>query len=475
MRRLYFDISDIVSHARKNPRVSGMQRVQARLIGLLAERYGGDVIRCVFPRRRLGRLHECPATGLFGDADFSPGRLLVMLGLRSASAPFEHEVRRHMQRRGRLARVQEGLRLAWLSRFDRSGLAGLGFTLPDRSVRPVSRRPLGRLAPDETLVLPGATWAQPAVRALATRTRRRGGDVVSLIHDVLPAVHPEFFTSGHVRRFARFLKESPGYTSRYACISASTQSQLAAALAARGVTASIELLPLAHEFFGYPRDDRTTRTAAPAVEHAARDPFVLCVGTIEVRKNGANLLRAWLHVQRALGARAPRLVFAGRRGWMIDEFDRLLATEPALAEAVTILDGPTDADLAFLYQRCLFTVFVSYAEGWGLPLGESAWFGRHCIASSTTSMPEVCGPLFEYVTPDDVDEIARAIVRAVRDDDYRTSREQAIRAARLRTWADVVEDLHRIVDRVPEEPATRPARLHGEAGVSAHAPNRAVR
>jgi len=443
MRRLYFDISDIVTHARKNPRVSGMQRVQARLIGLLAGRHGGDIIRCVFPGRLPGRFHECGAEGLFEEVDFSPGQLVARLGLRPSAAVFEHEERRHLKPLGPLARVTERVRLAWLARYDRERLGRLGFTLlPSGSVRPVARRRLGRLGARETLVLPGATWAHPDVRRLARRVHRGGGDVVSLVYDVLPAVYPEFFTPGHGRRFARFLEESPAFTSRFACISESTRSQLQQELAGRGRIAACDVIPLAHEFLGYPRDDRSASASHPATLEAAGMPFVLCVGTMEIRKNGANLLRAWLRAREQLGPSAPRLVFAGRRGWKIGEFDRLLATEPALAASVVIRDDPSDADLAFLYQRCLFTVFVSFAEGWGLPMGESAWFGRHCVASSTTSMPEVCGPLFDYVAPDDVDGIAAAIVRVAGDPGYRAERERAIREARLRSWCDVADDLY---------------------------------
>lgn len=443
MRRLYFDISDIVAHARKNPRVSGMQRVQARLIGLLASRHGGDAIQCVFRGGLAGRFQACDGGGLFDDIDFSPGRLVARLGLRSPAAVFEHEERRHLKPLGPLARAAERVRLAWLTRFDRDRLERLGFTLlPPGSVRAVNRRLLGRLGPEETLVLPGATWAHADVRRLAGGVCRGGGDVISLVYDVLPAVHPEFFTPGHGRRFARYLRECPTFTSRYACISASTRDQLRHALGDRGPAAACSVLPLAHEFLGYPRDDRSAVASHPDTLAAVDRPFVLCVGTMEIRKNGANLLRAWLRARDRLGPSAPRLVFAGRRGWKIEEFDRLLATEPALAASVVIRDDPSDADLAFLYQRCLFTVFVSFAEGWGLPMGEAAWFGRHCLASSTTSMPEVCGPLFDYVAPNDVPGIAEAIVRIATDADYRAGRERAIRAAPLRTWSDVADDLY---------------------------------
>ena len=98
---------------------------------------------------------------------------------------------------------------------------------------------------------------------------------------------------------------------------------------------------------------------------AADAPFVLCVGTLEVRKNGAALLQAWRQLAPRLGDRLPRLVFAGRQGWRIQEFKTALAKHPELARRVRIVDSPSDRELAYLYQHCLFAAYPSLYEGWG--------------------------------------------------------------------------------------------------------------
>ena len=46
-----------------------------------------------------------------------------------------------------------------------------------------------------------------------------------------------------------------------------------------------------------------------------------------------------------------------------------------------------DAELAWLYANAAFTVFPSLMEGWGLPVGESLWFGKPCVASSGSAVP----------------------------------------------------------------------------------------
>ena len=82
---------------------------------------------------------------------------------------------------------------------------------------------------------------------------------------------------------------------------------------------------------------------------------------------------------------------------------------------IAVAETPSDAELAFLYRNCRFTVFPSLYEGWGLPIGESLWFGKLCIASKTSSMPEVGGDLVDYVDPKDADSLQQAILRTFRE------------------------------------------------------------
>jgi glycosyltransferase involved in cell wall biosynthesis len=457
MNRLFFDISDIVAFARKSSRVTGMQRVQSRLVALLAEQHGGDMVRCVFSRSKWGAMHECSGAGLFAEIDFCPGRFLASLGVRAAAAPYEHEVRGYLARhRGSFPRrLAARLRLAWTAAVNRPGLPALGLTLPDASaVQAVQVRRIRRIPAGDTLVLLGSTWAHPPVERLARRTRAAGGTVVSLIHDVLPVTHPQFFTDGHVRRFHRFLAASPTYTDLFLCTSEYSKCALVEILSRHGRTPPpIDVVPLAHEFFGSPRNDRSASATANTSAVVAAKPFVLCVGTIEVRKNGANLLRAWIRVLDALGSEAPLLVFAGRRGWKLAEFDAVFRSDERLKTAVGFLDGASDADLAFLYQHCLFTVFPSLAEGWGLPVGESLWFGRWCVASNRSSIPEVGGGVCDYVDPADVEGLADAMLRGIRDPHRVREREQRVASAALRTWQDVADGMSQLLARGPSEGA----------------------
>jgi len=130
------------------------------------------------------------------------------------------------------------------------------------------------------------------------------------------------------------------------------------------------------------------------------EPFLLSVGTIEVRKNHLLLYQTY-KLAAAEGIDLPRLVIAGRRGWLTHDLLHAFRHDPQVRTKISLLHEVSDAQLAWLYGNCLFTLYPSIYEGWGLPIAESLNHGRVCLCSSTSSMPEIAGDLLEYFSPFD--------------------------------------------------------------------------
>mgnify|MGYP001305149351 CR=1 FL=1 len=200
-----------------------------------------------------------------------------------------------------------------------------------------------------------------------------------------------------VKKFTVFLNRSRSFASQYICISEATKNDLLDYLSNFNSDVPAKTWPLAHEFEGYRRNEKHVQPPGPELLKKIQKPFVLCVGTIEVRKNGIALLKVWQRLLKELGDKTPQLVFAGKYGWKIKPFQDFLQSDTALQQVVTIIPQATDADLAALYQKCLFFVYPSLVEGWGLPVGEAAWFGKYSVVSLSSSLPEVCGDFVDYV------------------------------------------------------------------------------
>jgi glycosyltransferase involved in cell wall biosynthesis len=149
---------------------------------------------------------------------------------------------------------------------------------------------------------------------------------------------------------------------------------------------------------------------------------------LEVRKNHRLLFHVWKNLIAKFGKQSvPLLVLAGKKGWLIDDFISELENCEYLDGAIQWLSDVDDTDLVALYQNCLFTVYPSLYEGWGLPIAESLYFGKYCVASNSSSLPEVGGTLIDYHKPFDVETAAELVARAIRDREFLQRREMQIR------------------------------------------------
>lgn len=462
MRQCYFDVTDVIHYAYGSARVSGIQRVQLNLIGHLVRQHGGELIRCTFEHPRRKAMVEFDPTALFKGDEFDAELLLRRLGLsgRSRLFPSPSSMRRYLRRYSghnlRRAAAKLGIYLTALLAPARLPPMGLRRpTAAEMATVPVALRRIDRLPVDARLIQLGATWLLPTITQFGRHHAERGGELIQMIYDLIPQVHPEFFTTSLASSFNRWLSEMVTFTRRFVCISRWTAADLRRFI---GANAGVEIHPIAmaHEFVGFDRTAPVDLPSGPAVE-AAAVPFVLCVGTIEVRKNGAALLKAWQRLANSFGERLPRLVFAGKQGWLLGEFRAALAADATLVQKVRLVESPSDRELAFLYQRCLFTVFPSRYEGWGLPVGEAAWFGKYTISSNASSLPEVCGDLIDYFDPADLSSLCALLDQAIAVPEYVTIKEQALVRSPMRRWSDVADDLFAFIvhgSAVPTSPAT---------------------
>lgn len=138
-------------------------------------------------------------------------------------------------------------------------------------------------------------------------------------------------------------------------------------------------------------------------QRSERSGFVLCVATLEPRKNLARAIQAHTRLPPPIRRDHP-LVIAGARGWEHDELHR-----SAAAAGVEVVTGPSDDQLADLYAGCCVFLFPSLYEGFGLPLLEAMSAGAACVTSNVSSLPEVGGDAVHYVDPTSVDAIHEAI------------------------------------------------------------------
>lgn len=222
----------------------------------------------------------------------------------------------------------------------------------------------------------------------------------------------------------------------------------------------------------FPDTDRCT-VAKTRDASAAR---ILAVISIEPRKNPLLLLEAFARAGK-LTARPMTLTLVGRQ---IDFFaglaEQVTQTLRGLPHAVWEREVD-DSRLRQLYEEADFSILPSLEEGFGLPIAESLWHGRPCIAHAGGSMAEAArdgGCLL--VDMRDADALAKAIAGLADDPELHARLSRQAIARKLKTWGDYARELIVLLatDRVAD-PVPAPADLPDGDGIFKELPNLAPR
>jgi glycosyltransferase involved in cell wall biosynthesis len=293
----------------------------------------------------------------------------------------------------------------------------------------------------DTLINLGTSWSDRNY-LLDVRTERDRNQIIyiPLVFDLIPLINKNWFMQSLVHDYRAWFQSLLYSADGYLAISQATRRDLLQKSVQFGLGVepdSISVLPLNGNF-------RQSAASADILQAYGLAPrrYVLLVSTLEPRKNHKGAFSAWLTLADTLGEAAmPHLVCVGGRGWLNEDLHQMLREHPSLTRMVQILHGVPDDRLAALYEHCLFTLYPSFYEGWGLPVSESLSYGKVPAISCTSSLPEAGGPYACYFDPENPADIA-AKVRSLLDEERLNAAEVAIaQDYEPQTWHDIARDL----------------------------------
>lgn len=177
--------------------------------------------------------------------------------------------------------------------------------------------------------------------------------------------------------------------------------------------------------------------------------YFFFIGTLHQRKNLVNLFKAFDQFKQN-DSRGIKLILAGARMWWTNEISG--AFEGMKYRDEVIFTGRiTDEELASLMASALALTYVSYFEGFGIPILEAFHCDTPVITSNITSMPEVAGNAAVFVDPFSVNSIAAAMQKVASDEDLRQKLIVAGREQRLKfSWEQTAEKLWDCVEKAAE-------------------------
>lgn len=166
------------------------------------------------------------------------------------------------------------------------------------------------------------------------------------------------------------------------------------------------------ELGGLVGDDFFGETKGTKPDVALPDKFILAVGTGEPRKNVSALLNAYM---RDIDNELPDLVLYGgdwrRKGWANINKESL---EKGIAHRIHHAGSVNDQELIWLYSHALAFVFLSQAEGFGLPPIEALTRGTQVVVNDLPVFREVLGDFAWYAASEDPLSVISAVKCAIK-------------------------------------------------------------
>ncbi len=265
-------------------------------------------------------------------------------------------------------------------------------------------------------------WHDPEPRsALLPSLKARGVRVVTMVADVLPVTHPQWFEPRVAEAFDRWLSAHLASTDLVLAISEHTRQQV------RSLgDVPVQVVPLGADF------DAADRPA-PVSLPAGLERLLLVVGTLEPRKNQALALDL-------LDRLAPSypdvgVVLVGKSGWLVEDLAGRIAAHPLHGTRLLHLSSCSDGELTWLYDRAFLALVPSWSEGLGLPVLEALRAGVPTLTSAGGALPEAGQGLAQLAAPDDLDTWERLVRAHLDDPAHHAAARERTRAFVVPTWS----------------------------------------
>lgn len=212
--------------------------------------------------------------------------------------------------------------------------------------------------------------------------RYLGLRIIFVIYDLLPIQHPSFFPPGAFETHTLWLQNIVDVSDQLICISESVASELKDWLKTNKPH-KLDDMDVTFLHIGVDK----LFTQAIKRKECSENLHFLMVGTIEPRKGHAQILKVFEELWRE--GLDVELTIVGKKGWMVEDFLRSLATHPERNKRLFFLEAISDDELVDVYSTSNIVIVASEAEGFGLPLIEAAQFNLPIVARDIPVFHEV--------------------------------------------------------------------------------------
>lgn len=180
-------------------------------------------------------------------------------------------------------------------------------------------------------------------------------------------------------------------------------------------------------------------------KHTGGKPYFIFIGALNPRKNLVNLLKAFDEFKKT-DRNSIQLLIVGEK--MFKTNDIFETYENMHFKADVIFSGRLNGmELHKALASALALTYVSYFEGFGIPIVEAFYTDTPVITSNVTSMPEVAGDAALLVDPFSPEDISKALTKISTDQELKT---RLIAKGKIRrekfNWQNTADNLWKAIE-----------------------------
>jgi len=183
--------------------------------------------------------------------------------------------------------------------------------------------------------------------------------------------------------------------------------------------------------------------------HITKDKYILYVGNAYPHKNIEMLIDVFSNlIQKENIDKDLKLVLIGKRDYFFENIINKVQ-KLNLEDSVIFPGYVSDEELISLYDRCLFYVFPSLYEGFGLPPLEAIALGSPIVISNSTCLPEIFGKYIEYFDPKSQSNMEEVLYSFIIDKKKRElQKEHHQDILNKYSWTDMAENTKKLYNKV---------------------------
>jgi glycosyltransferase involved in cell wall biosynthesis len=235
----------------------------------------------------------------------------------------------------------------------------------------------------------------------------------AVIHDINFLIYPEYLTFSIKKLYDYFFVKHSHYADRVGTVSEFSKSEIVKYL--NYPEEKIDVVYNASNIIIHNEISESIDLS----KYTEEKDYFLYVSSIHPRKNVLGLIKAF-EEYKSISLKDDKLIIVGRFFWGEKEIKNHIKTSKYKNDIV-FTGRLDDATTTQLMNHAKAFVLVSHYEGFGVPIIEAMQLGTPVITSNTTSLNEIAADAALKVNPNNISEIAKAMIKIDSDKELVTT------------------------------------------------------